>query len=210
MVLYLGGASILGAWLLPKWSQRVDDLPVSRGLIAFTIVILLLYAWAAEVLGGMAAITGSFLAGLFFARSPLKERIEQGMSTIAYGLFVPIFFINVGLSANARELTGENIWLVVVMVVIAVISKIMGAGLGARLAGFSNQESLQLGVGMMSRGEVGLIVATLGIAEGLIDPEGFSAVVGVVIVTTLLTPPMLRVLFARGTIPVPQSKQAKP
>ncbi len=210
MVLYLVGASILGAWLLPRLSRRVDSLPISQGLIAFTMVTLLLYAWAAEALGGMAAITGSFLAGLLFASSPLKERIEQGVSTIAYGVFVPIFFMNVGLSANARELTGENIWLVATMIVVAVISKIVGAGFGARLAGFTNQEALQLGVGMMSRGEVGLIVATLGISEGLIDPGIFSAVVGVVIVTTLMTPPMLRVLFARGTIPVPKPKQVSP
>ena len=122
---------------------------------------------------------------------------------------MPIFFINVGLSANARELGTENMWLALAMVVVAVISKVFGAGLGARLAGLTSQESIQLGVGMMSRGEVGLIVASLGIAEGLIDPKVFSAVVGVVIVTTLLTPPMLRGLFARGTIPVSRSKESE-
>ena len=166
-----------------------------------------IYAWAAEVVGGMAAITGAFVAGLMFARSPFKPRIESGISTLAYGVFVPIFFINVGLSANARELGGESLWLVVALIVVAVISKVLGAGLGARLAGFTNLESLQLGFGMMSRGEVGLIVAALGISEGLIDPRAFSAVVGVVIVTTLLTPPSLRALFTRGADPtsVPQT-----
>jgi Kef-type K+ transport system membrane component KefB len=91
------------------------------------------------------------------------------------------------------------------MVVVAVVSKVFGAGLGARLSGFTNLESLQLGAGMMSRGEVGLIVAALGISEGLIDPLAFSAVVGVVIITTLLTPPSLRALFARGA----QTEQAR-
>jgi Kef-type K+ transport system membrane component KefB len=167
--------------------------------------MILLYAWAAEVVGGMAAITGAFVAGLMFGRSPLKSRIEAGISTVAYGVFVPIFFVNVGLSANARELTGESLWLVLAMVVVAVVSKLLGAGLGARLSGFTNMESLQLGVGMMSRGEVGLIVAALGISEGLIDPRAFSAVVGVVIITTLLTPPSLRALFARGA----QTEQAR-
>lgn len=197
MVLYLVVASAVGMWLFPRLSTLVARLPISQGLIAFVFVVCLLYAWAAEVLGGMAAITGAFLAGLLFARSPLKEQIEHGMSNIAYGVFVPIFFINVGLAANARDLTGENLWLAVAMIIIAVISKIVGAGLGARMSQFTNLESLQLGVGMMSRGEVGLIVAALGINVGLITADVFSAVVGVVIVTTLLTPPMLRSLFPK-------------
>jgi Kef-type K+ transport system membrane component KefB len=128
------------------------------------------------------------------------------MSTLAYGVFVPIFFVNVGLSANARQLTADGLLLFLVLAAAAVISKVVGAGLGAGLAGFSRREALQLGVGMMSRGEVGLIVATLGITEGLIGQESFAAIVGVVIVTTLLTPPLLRILF-RGTTPEPLVRQ---
>jgi Kef-type K+ transport system membrane component KefB len=189
----------------------VEHLPVSQGLIAFTVVTLLLYSWTAEVWGNMAAITGAFIAGLLFTRSQLKDRIKRGVSVLAYGVFVPIFFVNVGLSADASVLSGENIWLVLSMVLVAVVSKVLGAGLGARLTGFSNQESLQLGVGMMSRGEVGLIVASLGIAKGIIGSDVFSAVVGVVIITTLLTPPALRFLFPRqrttSTAPQPEVSQ---
>jgi Kef-type K+ transport system membrane component KefB len=166
-------------------------------LVTFSIVTILIYGWSAEVLGSMAAITGAFLAGLVLARSPVKERIENGISAIAYGFFVPIFFVNVGLSANARELSGESIVLLVVMTVVAVVGKVLGAGLGASLSGFSRRESLQLGVGMMSRGEVGLIVAAVGVSQGLIRQDVFSAVVGVVILTTLLTPPALRALFRK-------------
>ncbi len=207
MVGYLVGASVIGLLLLPLIARKIDQLPISQGLVATTIVLLLLYAWAAEVIGGMAAITGAFLAGLFLARSPLRDRIEAGMAALAYGLFVPIFFINVGLSANIRELIGSSFWLALTLIVVAVISKLLGAGLGARLAGFSKLESLQLGAGMISRGEVGLIVATLGITEGYIRADIFAGVVGVVIATTLLTPPTLRSLFARqGTAqsPAPQ------
>jgi Kef-type K+ transport system membrane component KefB len=146
----------------------------------------------------MAAITGAFLAGLIFARSPAKERIESGISTLAYGFFVPVFFVNVGLAANARMLTSQSFWLLLAMVFVAVISKVVGSGLGARLAGFSNREALQIGAGMTSRGEVGLIVATVGVAEGLIGAEIFAVIVGVVIVTTLLTPAMLRSLFSKN------------
>lgn len=208
MVSYLVIASAIGFWLLPRLSRIVDELPISRGLVAFAFVVMLVFSWAAEVWGGMAAITGAFLAGLMFARSPHRDNIESGMGTLAYGVFVPIFFMNVGLSANARELS-QDVWLVVAMIVVAVISKILGAGLGARLAGFTNLESLQLGVGMMSRGEVGLIVANLGIAQGIISPQIFSAVVGVVIATTLLTPPMLHGLFARRNRPLPKVQESK-
>ncbi len=195
MAIYLALAALAGLRFIPKLSRKVDRLPVSQGLIAFVFITTLFYAWVAEALGGMAAITGAFLAGLVFARSPLKERIEAGVAPLAYGVFVPIFFVDVGLSANARTLTLENLWLLLAMSLIAVASKVLGSGLGARLAGFSNRESLQIGAGMVSRGEVGLIVASVGIAEGLIDPEMFSIIVGVVILTTLLTPVILRSLF---------------
>ncbi len=199
MTLFLVAASAVGVLALPWLSRRIDKLPISQGLVAFTLVTLLLFAWAAEALGSMAAITGAFLAGLFLSRSPLRDRIQSSVSVIAYGFFVPIFFISVGLVADTHMLMGQGIWLIVAMVVVAIVSKIFGAGLGARLAGFNNRESLQLGVGMMSRGEVGLIVATLGVSQGLLSAQVFSGVVGVVIVTTLLTPPALRQLFARPT-----------
>lgn len=201
MALFLTAAIAVGVLALPHLARRVDRLPISQGLVAFVLVTLLLYAWAAEALGSMAAITGAFLAGLFLSRSPLRERIQASVSVIAYGLFVPIFFISVGLVADAHVLAGDALWLIVAMIVVAIISKVAGAGLGARLAGFGNLEALQLGAGMMSRGEVGLIVATLGVSEGLLSGQVFSGVVGVVIVTTLLTPPALRFLFARPTAP---------
>jgi Na+:H+ antiporter len=199
MVAYLGIALALGIWVLPKLSSVIEDLPISRGMIAFAFVVALLYAWSAEALGSMAAITGAFLAGLMFARTRVRDQIESGIATLAYAVFVPIFFVNVGLSANARNLTYQSLMLFLGMTLVAVIGKVGGAGLGARLAGFTNLEALQLGAGMMSRGEVGLIVASVGILEGLITQETFAAIVGVVIVTTLLTPPMLRWLFAKNS-----------
>lgn len=205
MAAYMAGAYLLGVWLLPRWSRVVENLPISKGLVAFTFVIILLYAWMAEVLGSMAAITGAFLAGLILSQSKVKERIQSGISTLAYGFLVPVFFINVGLSADARQLTARAFWLFAVMTVVAIIGKVLGSGWGAQLAGFTRREALQLGVGMMSRGEVGLIVASVGIAYSVISQEVFAAVVGVVIITTLLTPPLLRLLFAQ-----PPVKEAEP
>jgi Kef-type K+ transport system membrane component KefB len=197
MVLFLGAASAIGWWAFPKLNRRINGLPVSQGLIAFTFVTILLYGWLAETIGQMATITGAFLAGLWFSRTTEKEHIRNSIATIAYGVFVPIFFINIGLSANARQLTWNSVLLMLVMFLMAVIGKVFGAGSGALLGGLTRRESLQLGVGMISRGEVGLIVAAIGVNEGLLHQTDFSAVVGVVILTTVLTPLLLRVLFPK-------------
>lgn len=197
MLLFLAGASLIGRFVFPRASRLIHQLPISQGLVAFAFITLLLYGWLAETLGGMAAITGAFLAGLWFSRIPLRERIQAGFSSLAYGVFVPIFFINIGLSADLHTLAQGGLLLMLIMTLVAIFGKVLGAGLGALLGGLSRHEALQLGVGMMSRGEVGLIVASVGVSEGLVGAETFSGVVGMVILTTLLTPPLLRMLFAR-------------
>ncbi len=195
VLLYLGIASLIGMFIFPKLFSLVNKLPISQGLVAFTFIIILIYGWTAEMFGSMAAITGAFLAGVWLSRTPLKEHIHAGFSTIAYGIFVPIFFINIGLSANARELSLDSALLLVVMIVVAVVGKVVGSGGGAYLGGLNKHEAFQLGVGMVSRGEVGLIVAAIGVELGLIDRNTFSTIVGVVIITTLITPPMIRLAF---------------
>ncbi|MGD2048762.1 MAG: cation:proton antiporter, partial [Chloroflexota bacterium] len=160
MVAYLAVAVLIGLLLLPRFVIWVERLPISQGTIAFALIVTLLFAWAAEVIGSMAAITGAFLVGLFLARTPFKDRIEQGVSTMAYGFFVPIFFVNIGLSVNMRAVGDNAMLFAVIITVVAVLSKIIGSGLGALIGGFNRRESLQLGIGMISRGEVGLIVAS--------------------------------------------------
>jgi Kef-type K+ transport system membrane component KefB len=204
MLLFLVVAFALGLWLVPRLSRIAAKLPVSQGLIAFAFITMLLYAWAAEVLGGMAAIIGAFMAGLFLGRSPLKKRIETGFTPLVYGVFVPIFFISVGLAADIRQLSAGDLGLLVVMCLVVLLSKLLGAGLAGRFGGLPSREALQLGVGMLPRGEVTLIVATVGITEDLIGVEVFSIVVGIVVVTVLLTPLLLRRVFAHAvTIDLP-------
>jgi Kef-type K+ transport system membrane component KefB len=198
MVLFLTGSVVIGIWVLPWFVRRVSRLPISQGVLSLGLVVMFGYGLAAELVGSIAAITGAFLAGLMFARSPEKERLERGMSVLAYGLFVPIFFVHIGLSVNLRQLDLQAIWLLVAVILVAVLGKFLGAGGGARLAGFTWLESAQLGAGMVSRGEVGLILATVGISNGLLDGSLFSAIVGMVLITTLITPPLLRMFFTRG------------
>lgn len=209
MALFLGASVAFGLWVLPRLVRRVARLPISQSVLTLSVVVVLLYGVAAEVVGGMAAITGAFLAGLMFARCPEKERVEPGMAALAYGLFVPIFFVGIGLSVNLRMLEANALWLTLAIILVAVVSKFLGAGLGARLGGFTWRESWQLGAGMISRGEVGLIVASVGIIEGLVSQNEFSAVVGMVLVSTLITPPLLHFLFKDAKRAKAKSEPAK-
>jgi Kef-type K+ transport system membrane component KefB len=197
MLIFLLLAVAFGLWVLPALVRWVEKLSISQGSLAFAIIVLLSYGLAAELVGHMAAIIGTFLAGLMFARTPEKRLFEQGMISLAYGFFVPIFFINIGLSVNLRELQPSAIWLILVVTLFAILGKLFGAAGGARLGGLPVNESFQLGAGMVARGEVTLIIAAVGSEASLISGSAFSAIVAAVLLSTLVTPPMLRFLFAR-------------
>lgn len=184
-----------GLYVLPWLTRRVAHLPISQGVLALGLVVLMIYGVAAEIIGGIAAITGAFLAGLMFSRSPEKETLERGIAAISYGFFVPIFFVNIGLSVDIHGLTIYDIELALLVCLVALFGKLIGAGIGARLAGLSMREASQLGMGMVSRGEVGLILATVGMEMGLMGDDLYSVVLAMVLFTTLITPPLLRWLF---------------
>lgn len=210
MIAYIVLASAIGLKILPWLANKVNRLPISKGMLAFVIVICLLYAYAAEIFGGMAAITGAFLVGLFLGRTPYKEDVEEGIAAMAYAFFVPIFFVNIGLEVDLTAISGSAWWFTAVFTIIAILSKIIGSGFGAKLTGFSGRESVQLGIGMVSRGEVGLIVASFALTEGLIAQDSFSIAVFMVIIATLVTPPMLRAAFAKKPQETSKTKPSAP
>jgi len=176
-----------------RWASRLG---VSQSVLSAAVVMMLLYAWAAEYVGAVAAITGAYLGGVLIAQTEFKSEIDAGIHPLTYSIFVPLFFISIGLDANGREL-GARALFTIILVLVAIAAKALGCGLGARLLGFSTGESVRVGVGMISRGEVGLIVAGYGLANGLIGADVFSASVLVVLVTTMVTPPLLRMVFPR-------------
>jgi Kef-type K+ transport system membrane component KefB len=192
------GVGLLGARYFERLVRWGHGLGVSQGLLASVVLVAFLYAWAAEYVGGVAAITGSYLAGVLFTRTSFKSRIDDGIHPLTYSLLVPIFFISIGLRANGREL-GDQVWFTVTLVGVAILAKALGCGLLAKICGFSRRESIRVGIGMISRGEVGLIVAGYGLGHRLIGQDVFSASVIMVLVTTMVTPPLLRVVFPRGT-----------
>ena len=194
-VAYFAVAIAAGRLLGPvlRWASR---LPVTQALLAAAVVIALVYAWAAEYAGGVAAITGAYVAGVLLAQTPFKRQLDAGIQPLTYSIFVPIFFIGIGLQANGRAL-GDSVAFTVVLLLVAIVTKAVGCGVFSRLFGFSTQESVRVGAGMISRGEVGLIVAGYGLANGLIGQQVFSAAVIMVLATTMVTPPLLRLTFPR-------------
>lgn len=192
---FLALSGAFGMWVLPRLTTKVSRMPVSQNVLTFALVIMLIYGLAAELLGGMAAITGTFVAGLMFSRTAEKSVMDTGLRAISYAFFVPIFFINIGLMIDLRTFNANSIWLLLAIVAVAIVGKILGAGAGARLGKFNWRESMQLAIGMVSRGEVGLIVASIGLSNGHLTGDAFSAVVAMILVTTLVTPPLLRWSF---------------
>ncbi len=205
MILFFLLGWFLGRRFLDRVTGRVRTLPTSQPLMAFVLLVAFLYAFAAEYLGRMAAITGSYLAGLLFAQTRFKGEIDRGIHPITYSLFVPVFFVDIGLQANGRAIvaSGRMVLFCALIVLVAVLGKIAGCGLLARLSGFSRIESLRVGMGMISRGEVGLIVAGYGLASGVISRDIFSMMVVMVLATTLVTPVLLRAVFPRPPAPLP-------
>lgn len=191
---------VVAIFIGAKFFDRILDYAVrltsSHALFAMALVLCFLYAIGAEYFGKVAAITGSYICGVMMTRSKHFEKIEHSAKTFAYPFFVPVFLVDIGLRANARELGGD-IPFVIGIVLIAILTKVSGCMAGARATGFDNRESLRVGVGMISRGEVGLIVAGYGLGHAIIQKDVFSAMVIMVLITTLVTPPLLRMVFPK-------------
>ncbi len=205
MGIYLAVAFLVAWFVLPRLIERLADIPsvgASYGVPALALIAVLLYGWSAEELGGVAAITGAFLAGVGLSRTRthVKHEIEQAASFIAYAFLVPIFFVDVGLETDLRAFPLSALPLALLLLGVAIVSKVGGCGLGARLGGFDGRESLQLGVCMISRGEVGLIIASLGLSVGVFRSTAplFASLFLVILLTTLVTPILVRQVFAAG------------
>lgn len=188
---------VLALVAFPRFTEWSNRIRASEGLLAMVLAAVLFLAWLTEAVGGVAAITGAFMAGLGLGGSHLKDEIEAGLHRLAYAFFVPLFLVDIGLQADMRTLNRGSLLFALVLIVIAMVSKVLGSGLGALLGGFDWGEAFRMGTGMISRGEVGLIVAAVGVTEGILQPQLFSAVVLMVLATTIVTPPLLRWAFAR-------------
>lgn len=166
-----------------------------RRVAIFAIAFCFILAYVSEVGFGIADITGAYFAGVMLCRSKIRDYVDIKIHDVSTVFFSCIFFASVGLKVTMGGMT-LKIWLfAVILTGIAIITKMIGCGLGAKICKFTWKESLQTGVGMISRGEVALIVAEKGRQVGLINEDLFAPIILVVIVTTLITPILLKVVF---------------
>ncbi len=183
---------ILIGFILNMFKSKIDENVGKRRITTYVVAGCFLIAYASEEFFGIADITGAYLLGLFLSQHAIKPEIAKKISSPSYLFFSPIFFASVGLKVSLDGIDGSLVWFSILLLVIAILTKIIGCGLGAKVCGFTSKEAVQVGVGMISRGEVALIVAQKGYALGLIDANMFPPIVIVVIATTIITPIVLK------------------
>ncbi len=188
----------IGIFAFPKLMRFSERLHVPHGAVAIALGLAFLYAWIAE-LGGIAYITGAYLAGLFLGRTTTQRRIIAGMETLGQSLFTAIFFVNIGLETELKGLS-ESYLFVLIFVLAAILGKVIGSGIGSWTSGFNRAQSLRVGIGMMPRGEVALVVASVGLSNQLIGQVEYSGTVVMAILTALLTPFLLKLAFGKKEI----------
>ena len=176
-----------------KWT---DNNPVKlRRYVVISFAFCLVLAFCAEYFFGVADITGAFFAGLAISGTNKADYVTKRFDTLSYLLLSPIFFASIGLKVVLPKMNLEIVLFTVIICLVAVLTKVIGCGLGAKICKYSNKESLQIGVGMISRGEVALIVANKGEAVGLMSDKFFAPIVIMVVLTTIITPVLLKVVF---------------
>ena len=191
--IFAGLAGYLFHWAFIKLDERYQrDL---RRFVIFAFVFCLLLSFSAEEFFGVADITGAFIAGLVISDSNRSNYLNSRFETLSYMLLSPIFFASIGIKVQLTAMTKTIFIFAILLLLVAILSKVFGCALGAKLCKYSNREAIQIGTGMISRGEVALIVANKGIAMGLMLPEFLAPVVIVVVVTTIVTPILLKVVF---------------
>ena len=196
-VLFFIFAFIVGFLLYKLFAYFDNKYPHTRRIPIMGLALCFLFAFAAERFFGIADITGAYVAGIVLCSIRDSKYIEEKMEINSYMIFGPIFFASIGLKTNIDSLDASILLFSLGFVIVALITKIIGCGLMARICKFNNMESLKIGVGMMTRGEVALIVAQKGLSVGLLTPVYFTAVILLIIVSSISTPIILKLLYAK-------------
>jgi len=184
-----------GLFVLQPFFLNLKKILLDNVVISLAIAAVLLYSWFAEMTG-LAAITGAYFAGLFLGQTHHKHAVQTGITNIGKSFFVDVFFVNIGLEFNLFDIEAEPVFLFS-FVILAVLSKAIGSGIGARFTNFDAVRSFRIGSGMIPRGEVALIVANMALAKGIISTDILSATILMVIISALITPILLKYGFTK-------------
>jgi Kef-type K+ transport system membrane component KefB len=195
IIFYFIVAFVVGLYLIPSIFINSRKLNIEGSMLSVSVVVIFFYSWFAEM-SGLAAITGAYLAGLFIGQTEYRHLVNTGISQVGKTLFIDFFFIGIGLTLHLKELSIKPLFLIL-FVILAIISKFFGSAFGARLAKFDTTRSSRIGFGMIPRGEVALIMASMGISRDLVSVDVLSATVLMVIISSLAAPFLIRYSYTK-------------
>lgn len=196
-VLFFAGAVIFGVLIYKIFKILDNRYPHTRRIPILGFVLAFAMAYIAEKYFGIADITGAYVAGIILCSIKDSEYIARKVDVSSYMLFAPVFFASIGLKTSIDEMSPSLLLFCILFVIVALVTKIIGCGIMSRIIGFSGSDSLKIGVGMMTRGEVALIVAQKGLSVGMIEAKYFTAVILLIMISSILTPIILKILYAK-------------
>jgi len=177
---------IIYKFIAPYFMKIAEKLDVNYSVVIASLILALAMAWAADFVG-LSAVVGAFFGGLAIRQTPQYKEVNSSVSAIGYSVFIPVFFADIGLSMTFNSFF-KDIWFIIVMTILAVVSKFWAGKYSSEMFGFSKNEANIVGSGMVSRGEVALIVAQIGITHHLFPEDIYSSLILVIIITTVLSP----------------------
>ena len=203
-------ATAIGVGLIAHFAMKWLDKrnPHTQRITIVSMAFCFAMAYIAEEYFGIADITGAYIAGIVLCSMDDASYVERRVDISNYVLFAPVFFASIGLKTDISGLTPQILLFSVCFVVVALITKVIGCGLAAKICRFNWADSIKVGVGMMTRGEVALIVAQKGLDIGVVDPVYFTAVILLIVVSSVATPLVLKVLFTKAP-PTPHPSQSE-
>lgn len=179
--------------LFKKWMDAYKQDKRRFAIVAFAFCLLL--AYIAEDWFGVADITGAFLAGIIISNTTKVTYLASRFETLSFMLLSPVFFANIGLKVVLPDLTGKILMFTILLTVVAVISKVLFCYVGARACHYDSKDSLRIGMGMVARGEVALVVASKGMAAGVLNDTYFAPILIMVVLTAIITPILLKLVY---------------
>lgn len=186
---------IIGYIVYRVFKYLDTNYPHKRRIPIYGFAVCLLFAYIAEHYFGIADITGAFAAGIMMCNIRSSEYIAEKIDINSYMIFSPIFFASIGIKIQITSFTADILIFSLLFIAVALSTKVIGCGLAAKVCKFTSKDATRIGVGMMARGEVALIVAQKGLGAGLMDPVYFTAVIFLVIISSVITPIILKVLY---------------
>ena len=194
-VLFFVAAAMVVVWVAPALMTLAGVLKAPSGIAVMAVIICLAMAWASN-LAGLSYAVGAFFAGIAVSNSDYAEDADRYIEPVGDTLFVPVFFVGIGLQTTGVDDT-KMIVFIAIMTVLGVITKVVGCGLGGRMAGFGGASALMIGAGMVPRGEMALITAQIGFNEHVLGSEYYSTIIFIISLVTLVAPLLLKLTIRK-------------